>query len=189
MTILDSPLMVRSERLDLPLMDPALLDALVEGDRAAIDRLAPYAIPADFPHGPSYRTGDIGDTARFLGLRRDQLAADPERFPWSVRAIVLRAERRMIGYVNFHGRPGVNDIEEPEAAELGWTVFDEERGRGYATEVALALMDWATREHGVRRFISATRPENAASLRVHEKLGFVRTGQVVDGEVIFELKR
>jgi RimJ/RimL family protein N-acetyltransferase len=25
------------------------------------------------------------------------------------------------------------------------------------------------------------------SLRVHEKLGFHRTGQVVDGEIIFEL--
>jgi RimJ/RimL family protein N-acetyltransferase len=48
-------------------------------------------------------------------------------------------------------------------------------------------MDWARTEHGVRRFISSTTPGNASSLRVHEKLGFQRTGRVVDGEIIFEL--
>ena len=180
MTTVRDELSVRSERLDLPLIGMALLDALVAGDRGAVDLLAAYAIPMAFPDP---------DTRSFLRFRRDQLAGDPERFPWSVRAIVLRAERRMVGYVNFHGRPGVNDVSVGDAAELGWTVFAAERGRGYATEVAVALMDWATRVHGVRRFISATTPENTASLRVHEKLGFARTGQVVDGEIIFELRR
>lgn len=95
----------------------------------------------------------------------------------------------MVGYVNFHGPPGVNDIAAPGAAELGWSVFPGERGRGYATEVALAMMDWAARVHGVRRFISSTTPDNSASLRVHDKLGFVRTGEMVEGEIIFELWR
>ena len=71
---------------------------------------------------------------------------------------------------------------------VGWTVFDADRRRGYATETATALMDWARRTHGIRRFVSSTTPENAASLRVHEKLGFRRTGEVVDGEVIFALE-
>lgn len=114
---------------------------------------------------------------------------DPARLPWSVRAIVLRAERRMVGYVNFHGAPGVNDTNVDGALELGWTVFARDQRKGYATETASALMTWATRTHGIRHFISSTTPENAASLRVHEKLGFARTGEVVDGEVIFELRR
>jgi len=50
-------------------------------------------------------------------------------------------------------------------------------------------MDRARRTYGITRFISATTPDDAASLRVHEKLGFVRTGEVVDGELIFELRR
>jgi RimJ/RimL family protein N-acetyltransferase len=37
--------------------------------------------------------------------------------------------------------------------------------------------------------VSSTTPNNAPSLRVHDKLGFARTGQVVDGEIIFELRR
>ena len=94
----------------------------------------------------------------------------------------------MVGFVNFHGPPGVNDIAAPDAVELGWTVFSAHRGKGYATETARALMDWATSDHGIRRFVSSTTPDNAPSLRVHEKLGFVRTGAIVDGEIIFELR-
>ena len=168
-------------------MEPELLDALVVGDREAIARLAPYVVPPDFPDRSA--TPDMPDTAGFIRFRRDQLRADPARYPWSVRAIVLRAERSMVGYVNFHGAPGVNDIAAADALELGWTVFPVHRGRGYATEVAEALMDWAARTYGIRRFISATTPDNAASLRVHGKLGVRGAGRVVDGEVVFELRR
>ncbi len=160
-------------------MPPSLLDAFVSGDARRAREIADYAVPADFP----------GDAVGLLELRRLQLAADPARAPWSVRAIVRRHDRVMIGYVNFHGPPGTNDIEAADAAELGWTVFAEHRGQGYATETALALMEWAAREHRVRRFISSTTPDNAPSLRVHEKLGFQRTGHVVDGEIIFEFRQ
>jgi ribosomal-protein-alanine N-acetyltransferase len=168
---------VRSERLDLVVMPLALLDAFVDGNPSRARELVDYAVPGDFP----------GSATEVLELRRVQLAADPARLPWSVRAIVRRDDRVMIGFVNFHGPPGVNDIEAADAAELGWTVFPEHRRHGYATETARQLMDWARNEHGVRRFISSTTPENVPSLRVHEKLGFRRTGQFVDGEIIFEL--
>jgi RimJ/RimL family protein N-acetyltransferase len=160
-------------------MPLGLLDAFVDGDVAGARTLADYMVPPEFP----------GSALPVLELRRVQLANDPVRAPWSVRAMVRRDDRVMVGYVNFHGPPGVNDIAAPDAAELGWSVFADHRRRGYATESALALMDWATREHGVRRFISSTTPENAPSLRVHEKLGFRRTGEIVDGEIIFDLLR
>ena len=172
--------LVRSERLDLQLMEPDLLDALIDDHRAVIDAMVPYDIPATFPDS---------EQREFLRFRRGQLSADPARYPWSLRAIVLRSERRMVGYVNFHGAPGVNDTNTDQAVELGWTVFAADQKRGYATETAIALMAWATEEHGIRHFISSTTPENAASLRVHEKLGFARTGEFIDGEVIFDLRR
>ncbi len=164
-----------------------LLDAFVANDRPAIARLAEYEVPADFPE----RSGraDIADTTGFLRFRRDQLLQDPARYPWSLRAVVLRGERRMVGYVNFHGAPGVNDVGAADALELGWTVFPAYRRRGYATETAIALMDWAAEAHGIVHFVSATTADNVASLRVHEKLGFARTGKIVDGEIIFELRR
>jgi len=171
---------VRSERLDLQLMEPDLLDALIDDDRVAIDAITDYEIPASFPDA---------EQREFLRFRRGQLSADPSRYPWSLRAIVLRSERRMVGYVNFHGAPGVNDTNTDRAVELGGTVFAADQKHGYATETAVALMAWATEEHGIHHFISSTTPENAASLRVHEKLGFARTGEFIDGEVIFDLRR
>lgn len=156
-----------------------LLDAFVDGNAVRARELVDYAVPAVFPDS----------AAELLELRRIQLAADPARAPWSLRAMVRRDDRVMVGFVNFHGPPGVNDIAAADAAELGWTVFPEHRRHGYATEAAERLMEWARVEYGVRRFISSTTPDNAPSLRVHDKLGFRRTGQVVDGEIIFELGR
>ena len=161
-------------------MPVPLLDALIAGDRAAVAELAGYRVPAEFPNAGALK---------LLRYRREQITNDGSWAPWSLRAIVLREGALMVGYVNFHGPPGVNDTATPNAVELGWTVFPHRRKKGYATETARALMDWAATEHGIRRFVSSTTPDNAASLRVHDKLGFARTGQVVDGEIIFELRR
>ncbi|HEY8829973.1 MAG TPA: GNAT family protein [Candidatus Limnocylindria bacterium] len=157
-----------------------MLDALIAKDRDAASRLVDFAIPDEFP----------GDALGLVRFRRDQIADHGDWLPWSLRAIVLREpERTMVGYANFHGPPGVNDLARPGAAETGYTVFAAHRSRGFATETAQAMMDWAAHEHDVREFISGVTLDNAPSLRVNDKLGFVRTGDFVDGEVIFELHR
>lgn len=171
---------VASARLEMPLMPAVLLDAFIARDRDAIGRAATaYAVPDTFPSE---------EDLPFLRFRREQLARDPARYPWSVRAIVRKADRKMVGFVNFHGAPGVNDVGAPDALELGWSVFPEDRRRGYATEAALALMEWAADAYGITHFISSTTADNDASLRVHAKLGFAATGEVVDGEIIFETR-
>jgi RimJ/RimL family protein N-acetyltransferase len=55
--------------------------------------------------------------------------------------------------------------------EIGWTIAREHWGNGYATEAALAVRDWALGGLGLGRLISIIHPENAASIRVAEKLG------------------
>jgi len=55
--------------------------------------------------------------------------------------------------------------------EIGWTVFREHWGQGYATEAALALRDWGVAERGLSRLISLIRPDNVRSVRVAEKIG------------------
>ena len=171
---------IRSRRLDLVSLPLETLDLFAAADRAAAQGSVDFAIPDEFP----------AEAQALVRLRRDQVRAHSGWLPWSLRAIVLREpERAMVGYANFHGPPGVNDLMAPDAAETGYTVFAAHRSKGYATEVAQAMMDWARTEYGVTHFISGVEPRNAASLRVNDKLGFVRTGDVVDGEVIFELRR
>jgi len=169
---------IAGPRLDLVSLPADLLDALIAGDRAAVQRIAPFAVPDRFP----------GEARELLEIRRRQIRADAVWMPWSIRAIVRRDEPPvMVGYANFHGPPGTNDLGLEGAAEVGYTIFPEHRGRGYATEVARAMLDWARREHGVTEFVSGVAPDNAPSLRVNEKLGFIPTGELIDGERIFRL--
>jgi [ribosomal protein S5]-alanine N-acetyltransferase len=143
---------------------------------------------ASVPHG----WPDEHD-ARFLRLRAEQMRREPCSQEWLVRAVVLRSESRLVGHAGFHGPPGVNGPSQPDALELGYTIFPEFRGRGYATEAAQALMDWAAETHGIRHFIASIAPANQASLAIVRKLGFVRTGEQWDDEdgleLVFELER
>ena len=168
---------IRSERLDLILLSAELIDAVLSAEPQRASALAQFRFPDGFPDG--------GDR-EFLRFRRAQLAADPSWAPWLVRAIVRRDDDLMVGTATFHGPPGINDLAAQDAAEAGYTIFPDYRRRGYATEAAEAMIRWAYREHGVRHFVAGIAPENLASLRVIEKLGFRDTGVVDDGELIFE---
>ena len=173
---------IRSERLELVALSPPLLEALLAGRVADAGSVAGIAIPTGWP--------DDHDR-RFLELRAAQMRAEPAREQW-VRAVVLRhPDRPMIGHAGFHGPPGTNGARTPGALELGYTIFEPFRGRGYATEAASALMRWAGQAHGVRHFIASVAPDNAPSLAVVRKLGFVQTGTQWDDEdgkeLVFEL--
>jgi len=60
----------------------------------------------------------------------------------------------------------------PADPELGWAVDPEWWGRGIATEMGGAFLDWAFGALGFRRVVSITVEANLASRRVMDKLGF-----------------
>jgi [ribosomal protein S5]-alanine N-acetyltransferase len=176
---------ISSGRLELILLSPQAMEALVEGRRADAECELDASIPPDWP--------DEHD-ARFLRYRMRQLERAPGSEPWLVRAVILRSPvRTMIGHAGFHGQPGVNGKQDPAAVELGYTIFEPHRGHGYATEAAAALMDWAHAEKDIRRFVASVAPANAPSLAIVKKLGFVQTGEQWDEEdgleLVFELER
>jgi [ribosomal protein S5]-alanine N-acetyltransferase len=174
-----------SDRLELILLSPQAIEAILEGRRADAERELDASIPAGWPN-----EHDAG----FLRYRQRQLERTPQAEPWLVRAVILREPaRRMIGHAGFHGQPGVNGKQDPEAVELGYTIFEQHRGHGYATEAAQALMDWAEAEKGIHRFIASVAPTNDPSLAIVKKLGFVQTGEQWDEEdgleLVFERER
>ncbi len=60
----------------------------------------------------------------------------------------------------------------PRDPEVGWAVDPAWWGRGIATEAGAASVAWAFGPLGYDRVVSICVPENAASRRVMEKLGF-----------------
>ena len=66
------------------------------------------------------------------------------------------------------------------AAELGYTLHPRFWGRGYATEAVEALVDHLVDREGVRRLSAMTHPDNMASVRVLERVGFAYEGRTVE---------
>ena len=64
-------------------------------------------------------------------------------------------------------------LPEPD---LGFAFLRAHRGQGYATEAARAVLAHEHRVHGIDRALAIVTPDNARSLALLERLGFVPTG-------------
>ena len=78
-----------------------------------------------------------------------------------------------IGLVSLHG------ADRRGTATLGFWLGKPYWGQGFTTEAATALIDLAFGITSLDRIASSARPDNASSLRVHEKLGFRRIGRAM----------
>jgi [ribosomal protein S5]-alanine N-acetyltransferase len=139
-------------------------------------------LPAEFP-----REGE----RRFLRFRLGQMREDARFETWCPCVVVL--DGQMIGHAGYHGPPGNNSTQNPDAVEFGYSIYPEWRGRGFATQAAVMLMDLAEERAGIRHFVLAVAPDNDPSIAIVRKLGFVKTGAHMDEEDglehVFELVR
>ena len=69
------------------------------------------------------------------------------------------------------GEVDLNDGPLFPETELGWSLFDGHEGRGYATEAAHALREWAYANTSLTTLVSYTHPANLASQAVAQRLG------------------
>jgi RimJ/RimL family protein N-acetyltransferase len=85
----------------------------------------------------------------------------------------LRLTRKSDGA--FMGRAGYGIYPPTGEPEIGYALFEEHHGQGYATEAASALRDWIFRDTDAPHFIGFADTRNAPSLAVLGKIGMVRT--------------
>ena len=98
--------------------------------------------------------------------------------PWTHGfAVAQRASGTVVGMCAYKGPPDANG-----AVEIAYGINPEYQGRGYATEVARALVAFAVGSGQVRLVCAHTRPEKNASTRVLTKCGFEWIGEVMDPE-------
>ena len=64
-----------------------------------------------------------------------------------------------------------------ETPEMGWALFTAYHGRGFATEAMLEIAKWGDQNLAQDVTACITAPENAASNRVAQKLGFKEIAQ------------
>jgi RimJ/RimL family protein N-acetyltransferase len=113
-------------------------------------------------------------------------AADPLRIFAIAVGDELVGTIGMIGAAGMMGPqppPGQTSLNEPpdehsdEFVEVGYWIGRVHWGRGYATAALRLLVELAQRR-GIPRLDAYAYPHNAASLRVLERNGFVRLGEV-----------
>ena len=74
------------------------------------------------------------------------------------------------------GQVGINSGPLFPEKEIGWLVFPEAEGRGYAFEAASALRDWARTVRRLNTLVSYVDPQNDRSRRLAERLGATLDG-------------
>jgi RimJ/RimL family protein N-acetyltransferase len=65
----------------------------------------------------------------------------------------------------------IQEVDHERAFEISYRMRRDCWGSGLATEAARACRDYGFNKAGLRRLISIIEPENAASIRVAEKMG------------------
>ncbi len=115
------------------------------------------------------------EVRRFVKLFVDQQTERPRRnFQF---AITFPDGGQVIGNIGIRRKPE-NDWE----ADIGYELAPEYWGRGYATEAALAIVDFGFRELGLHRVSSWCIADNAASARVLERVGLRPEGRLRENE-------
>lgn len=108
-------------------------------------------------------------------------SAKLHQMPYGDRAIVLQETDRLIGSVGlvplidaFSQLPELEPVQTkyttPEVG-LYWVIDPQYQNKGYASEAARALIDYAFQELKLARIIATTEHTNHASLAVMRKLG------------------
>jgi [ribosomal protein S5]-alanine N-acetyltransferase len=124
--------------------------------QAVYDYTSDPAVMMYIPEGPftteqakAFVAENMGDQARFF-------------------AVLLKTEDMLVGHMVFH------PWFAPRTYEIGWVFNGAYHGHGYATEAAMALLQYGFEKLQLHRIIATCQPENLASWRVMEKLGMRR---------------
>jgi ribosomal-protein-alanine N-acetyltransferase len=131
----------------------ALLD-----DREEASRILGATLPVEWPQP---------DLLDVLPL---QAAASAEAESFGVWLMIERESLSVVGDIGFLGPP-----DEAGSIEVGYSVIPNRRRRGYATESAAAIVEWALSQPNVQAVVAGYDRDNAPSIRTLERLGFHRT--------------
>lgn len=141
--------------------------------RDAEDFLALRSIPEVLRYQRWNRAFDLAAAEEFAA---GMMAAHPDTpDAWYQFAVTLREDGRFIGDLAARF-----DYPEEGRAELGYSLFPEFQGQGYAREAVAALLDYLFQARGKRRVIAQIDVRNRPSIALVEALGFRREAHLIE---------
>lgn len=103
---------------------------------------------------------------------------------WRVWAVADSATDGCVGMVNYH-----NASARHRSAEIGYIIRRDRQGQGVGREAVSALIGHCIGTMGLHRLQALIHPENAASRRLVERLGFRGEGVLRDAQLVSGTRR
>jgi RimJ/RimL family protein N-acetyltransferase len=139
-------------------------------------------VPIDARHAPElWELHQDEGIARWYPLSREQALRFAERMEssWTRGVGKWLAYEESTGAFVGRGGPSCAVVEGTECVEIGWALRQEVWGRGYATEIGRAGLDYAFSVPGVEEVVAFTEVHNARSRAVMERLGMRDVGRIL----------
>lgn len=172
-------LTIETKRLMLTALTAEALGAWLDEDPDALRVETGVAFDAPVETPPLF--------AEDLPMFSERMREAAEDLGWWAWLVSTRDDNLAVGVCGLGGRP------DEGAVVLGYSVYPQVEGRGYATEASAGLIRWIL-AHEEAEVIRATVPIwNLASVAVAKKLGMAEVGHEMTEEVgevaVYELRR
>lgn len=98
--------------------------------------------------------------------------------------VIDNSDKKIIGLIKF--------VElQPGDIEIGYSVFEEHWGKGYATEMAETMVTYALENLNPKKIVGYVDSRNPASMRVLEKMGLIKENQEIEreGNIVYLFSR
>ena len=161
---------LRTARLDLRVP--------VRADLAAMEAIVAHPATGRYL-GPSFDRAD-----HFMRFCRN--AGSWLLYDYGAFTVRQRGSEDVIGNCGvFHSWRGLGE-DFDDSPEAGWILRHDRIGQGLASEAMTSALEWFDRVHGPRRVVCMIAVENASSIKLAGKLGFVpmREAELPDGEIV-----
>jgi ribosomal-protein-alanine N-acetyltransferase len=156
-------------------------DVILQTERLLLTRMRPAHVPAlvDLWTDPDV-TRYMGGPRERLSLESDleQSAQNPAAETHDLWPLLERKSGKVVGHCGLLDK----DVEGTTEIEVVYVLATQAWGKGYATEIAAAIRDWAFSTLGLKRLISLIEPSNRASERVAVKIGMRLEREIIRPE-------
>jgi ribosomal-protein-alanine N-acetyltransferase len=114
--------------------------------------------------------GSRESTQRFINEAIEARPISPRQL-FMAAVLGLSNPNKVIGHVTLDYMP-----KNPDFLDLAYFVHPNCQGKGIATEAAKGMIDYAIKEFGADKVVATAHPDNKASQKVLERMGFAFTG-------------
>ena len=155
--------MIETDNLHLIPCELVHLEAILR-DKRALAEILQVTVPDGWPHFP--------EAFPYL---YEIYKSDPSPTGWPSYFFIHPKEEALVGSGGFKNTP-----DDSGVVEIGYEIAAEYMNRGFATEAARGMIDYAFSHEQVKAVIAHTLAEANASNKVLQKVGMTFAGEVED---------